>query len=192
MLIPNLTHLEERGVAGTCADDRGTAIALALGTEDTPVGALFVIRTTPDAFQPDDLTRAGIFGHLATLAYEKVRLLEDANERRRVLERVIQSRSRLMRGFSHDVKNPIGAADGFADLLSLGVYGELSDEQRASVERIRGCLRGALALIDDLHELARAETGILALSSDRVNLADLARTICEEYHGAARAAGLSL
>jgi signal transduction histidine kinase len=192
MLIPNLTHLEERGVAGTRANDRGTAIALALGTEDTPVGALFVIRTTPDAFQPDDLTRAGIFGHLATLAYEKVRLLEDANERRRVLERVIQSRSRLMRGFSHDVKNPIGAADGFADLLSLGVYGELSDEQRASVERIRGCLRGALALIDDLHELARAETGILALSSDRVNLADLARAICEEYHGAARAAGLSL
>ena len=105
---------------------------------------------------------------------------------------MIQSRSRLMRGFSHDVKNPIGAADGFADLLSAGVYGELSAEQLSSVERMRRCLHGALALIDDLHELARAETGILSLSSAPMDLAELARTICEEYHAAARAAGLSL
>lgn len=143
-------------------------------------------------FRSDDVGGARIFDHLAALAYEKVRLLEEAHERRRALERVMHSRSRLMRGFSHDVKNPIGAADGFAELLSLGIYGELSTKQRASIDRIRRNIHSALALIDDLHELARAETGNLALASKPVNLAALVRALCEEYHAAAQARGLSL
>src|SRR5690242_2130795 len=126
------------------------------------------------------------------MAYEKIQLLEEAHERRRLLERVIQSRSRLMRGFSHDVKNPIGAADGFAELLSIGVYGTLSAEQQASIGRMRRSIRSALALIDDLHELARAETGNLALAPEPVNLAALIRALGEEYHAAAHRRGLSL
>jgi signal transduction histidine kinase len=138
------------------------------------------------------VVRAGIFGQLAALAYEKVRLLEEAHERRRVVEHAIQSRSRLMRGFSHDVKNPIGAADGFAELLSLGVYGELSAEQRASIDRMRRNIHSALALLEDLHELARAETGDIAPASEPVDLAALARSLGEEYHAMARGRGLSL
>jgi signal transduction histidine kinase len=191
-LIADLRQPEHAGAVGTGREAGGSAIVVPLGGRQTPIGALFLIRAAGGHFDADDVARAGIFGHLATLAFEKVRLLEDAYEQRRVLERVMQSRSRLMRGFSHDVKNPIGAADGFADLLSIGVYGELSAQQRSSVERLRGCLHGALALIDDLHELARAETGILTLSSEPVNLAQLVRSICEEYHATARAAGLSL
>lgn len=108
------------------------------------------------------------------------------------LERVVESRSRLMRGFSHDVKNPIGAADGFAELLSMGLYGDLNDEQHASVERMRRALHTALGLIDDLHELARAETGVVALASERVDLVELVKTMGEEYNAAAAAGGLEL
>jgi signal transduction histidine kinase len=192
LLITDLHQPERAGAVGAVREAGGSAIVVPLGGGETPIGALFLLRAAGGHFDADDVARSGIFGHLATLAFEKGRLLEDAYERRRVLEHVMQSRSRLMRGFSHDVKNPIGAADGFADLLSIGVYGELSAEQQASVARMRGCLHGALALIDELHELARAETGILTLSSEPVNLAELVRTICEEYHAAARAAGLSL
>ncbi|HET7550901.1 MAG TPA: HAMP domain-containing sensor histidine kinase, partial [Gemmatimonadaceae bacterium] len=94
--------------------------------------------------------------------------------------------------FSHDVKNPIGAADGFAELLSMGLYGPLNEEQMASVERMRRSIQTALALIEDLHELARAETGVVALSIEQVDLAALARSMCEEYHAAAAANGLAL
>jgi signal transduction histidine kinase len=138
------------------------------------------------------VARAEIFGHIAALAYEKVRLLDEAIERRLELEQVIASRSRLMRGFSHDVKNPIGAADGYAELLSDGVYGELNERQRESVARIRRCIRAALGLIDDLHELARAETGHLALSAESVDLGDLVRDMGEEYQARARSRGLLL
>jgi signal transduction histidine kinase len=156
------------------------------------VGALYVVGSERYHFRPDDVASAGIFGNLATLAYERTRLLDEAHERRRALEHAIESRSRLMRGFSHDVKNPVGAADGFAELLSLGVYGNLSTEQRAIVERMRRSIGAALALINELNALASAESGAIALSPGRVDLAELARAIGEEYHAAAIGKGLSL
>ena len=190
--IADLSSLARSGAISTIAKAGGSAIVVPLGSSARPTGALFVLSSQPGHFEADDVTRAGIFGHLAALAYEKVGLLEESHERRRVLERVIQSRSRLMRGFSHDVKNPIGAADGYAELLSVGVYGELSPEQRGSVDRMRRSIRSALALIDDLHELARAETGNLALAWEPVDFAALVRALGEEYQAAADGRGLSL
>ncbi|HEX5436644.1 MAG TPA: ATP-binding protein [Gemmatimonadaceae bacterium] len=191
-LIADLAHRERSGTLDAMQDVAGSAIAVPLGDATAPRGALFVVSPARRRFRPDDVARAGIFGHLAARAHEKARLLEAAHERRRALETVIQSRSRLMRGFSHDVKNPIGAADGFAELLSLGVYGELSTDQAASIERLRRSIHTALELINELHDLARAESGRIALSSEPVDLAELARTLGEEYHAAAQGRGLTL
>jgi signal transduction histidine kinase len=192
VLIPELRQAEPAGIFTAVADPAGSAIVVPLGDGGRSMGALFVVGAEGSRFGSDDVARAEIFGHLAALAYEKVRLLEEAHERRRVLERVVQSRSRLVRGFSHDLKNPIGAADGFAELLTLGVYGALTAEQSDSVERMRRCIQGALTLIGELQELARAETGTLALSAQPVDLGALVRAIGEEYQAAARASGLSL
>ncbi|HET7621169.1 MAG TPA: ATP-binding protein [Gemmatimonadaceae bacterium] len=192
MLVDDLVALEVEGSFGGEPYPGGSAIVLPLNDGQSPVGALFVLSGAKAPFRRDSVARAEVFAHVATLAYEKVRLIEEAHERRRVLERVVQSRSRLMRGFSHDVKNPIGAADGFAELLSMGLYGPLNEEQMASVDRMRRSIQTALALIEDLHELARAETGVVAISLEPVDLVEVARAISEEYHAAAAASGLSL
>ena len=190
LLIPDLSTMDGGSDAGLLGRAQGSAIIVPLGGPRIATRALFLL-SPPDApFHREDVARAAIFGHLATLAYEKVFLLDEANEGRQKLERAMASRSRLMRGFSHDVKNPIGAADGFAELLSHGIYGPLTDEQQASVERLRRSLRRALSLIDDLHELARVETGAIAVTPEPVDLAELVNTIAEEYHAAAEANGL--
>lgn len=191
VLIPALSEGRHPGVLGTLDDPVGPAIAIPLGSATVAVGVLFVLSATGH-FRTADVERAAVFGHLAELAYARVRLLEEAIEGRQRLQRVMTSRSRLMRGFSHDVKNPIGAADGYAELLDEGIYGELNAGQRESIARMRRCMRGALALIDDLHELGRAETGHLELASEAVDVAELVRTLAEEYQATAEAAGLRL
>jgi len=191
VLIPDLGRPDQFGTLSTLTTARGPSIAVPLVCRGTPMGALFVLPERGH-FRPADVARAAILGHLAALAYEKVKLLDEAIEGRLKLQRVMTSRSRLMRGFSHDVKNPIGAADGYAELLTDGIYGDLNPQQRESVSRLRRCLHDALALIDELHELARAETGHLAISSGPVDIADLLRRIGEEYQAVAAASGLSL
>ena len=168
-----------------------STIVLPIGQPDAPMGALFIVGAPEGRFHSNSVW-AHTFSHLAALAYEKVRLLDEARDGRLKLERLMSSRQRLMRGFSHDVKNPLGAANGYADLLSAGIYGQLTAEQREKIQRIRRSIRSALDLIDDLHELARAETGNIALRRQAVDLGDLVRAIGDEYWGAANASGLSL
>ncbi|HWH53542.1 MAG TPA: ATP-binding protein [Gemmatimonadaceae bacterium] len=189
-LVMNLAQTDA-GLRSTFTAGQAAAIVVPLGSPGSMVGALFVLGSGHH-LRSEDAARAAILGHLASLAYEKVRLLDEEIEGRRRLERVISSRSRLMRGFSHDVKNPIGAADGYAELLGGGVYGELNARQQESIGRMRRCIHGALGLIDDLHELARAETGHLALSAEPVDLSDLLRDVGEEYQAKARSRRLLL
>ena len=192
VLIPDVSHAEWSCMVTATAEDRCSAVVVPLGHAGGPVGALFVVSAAGVPFSPDDLTRAQTFGHLAALAYEKVRLLDESLNGRRELERVMRSRSRLMRGFSHDVKNPLGAADGYAALLADGILGPLAAAQAEGIERIRGCIHSALSLIDDLHELGRAETGNLVLSFEPVDLPQLVRASGDEFRAAAEASRLSL
>jgi len=192
MLIPNLVDAElacfPRGSILTAC----SCIVVPLVNEKESIGALYALSRQEFRFGDDDLQRARTLAHLVALAYEKVRLLNEAREGRRELERVMSSRSRLMRGFSHDIKNPLGAADGYADLLASGIYGELSSGQRESVERVRELIHTALALIGDLHELARAETGKVALFREAVVLQDVLRASGEEFRAVATRRGLAL
>ena len=115
-----------------------------------------------------------------------------AEERRAALAEAVASRARFMRGVSHDLKNPIHAIDGHAQLLEEGLRGPLTPEQQDSIARIRRSARALMALIEDLLELARAEAGQLTVKLDRVVLRDVVREAVEEHRAAAEAAGLTL
>jgi signal transduction histidine kinase len=131
-------------------------------------------------------------GQLAR-ALEEEAVARAETERRRVeLERVTDSKTRLMRGFTHDVKNPIGAADGYMQLLEDGVMGPLTERQAASVARARRSVAQAQQLIDDLLELARAESGELDVRREPVNLGELARDATEEFRAQAEQKGLAI
>jgi signal transduction histidine kinase len=181
----------ERRVADPSAAS-STCLTVPLGDAESTVGVLMVEAAPDRPFTADDARYASTFGHLASLAIQKIRVLQDASEGRQRLERVLKSRSRLIRGFSHDVKNPIGAADGYAALLHDGIYGDLTATQLESVNRIRRSIHGALSLIGDLHELASAETGHLTLTIEPVNLAEMIHGMIDDYRGSASAAGLDL
>ncbi|HEX2094928.1 MAG TPA: ATP-binding protein [Longimicrobiaceae bacterium] len=170
-----------------------SALVLPLVEADVPFGSLTVIRSPERPhFRQDQIDRARLFSGLAALAFRKVALLQEARERRDELERVTESRTRLMRGFSHDVKNPLGAADGFAQLLAEGVYGELTPPQLDKVERIRRSIGTALDLIHDLLELSRAESGQIEIRCVPMDVGRMVQEVAEEYRASAEAKGLQL
>lgn len=125
------------------------------------------------------------------LRHTAQRALALAEQRREELERLTEIRTRLMRGFSHDMKNPLGAASGYLQLLTDGIMGAMTDEQRRSVSRASGSIDRAIHLVDDLLELARAESGNLAIHWVPTDLAALVRDVAEEYRGQAETRGLA-
>ncbi|MEX1182864.1 MAG: HAMP domain-containing sensor histidine kinase [Gemmatimonadota bacterium] len=123
---------------------------------------------------------------------DATRARAEAERRREALERVTESRTRLMRGFSHDVKNPLGAACGYLDLMRDGVHGHLNEKQAHSVTRASASIKAALSLVEDLLELARAESGTLDVVAVPTDLTALVRDVVEEYRAQAEGKGLEL
>jgi PAS domain S-box-containing protein len=119
----------------------------------------------------------------ATLAQEKLLL---------ALTHAKEARTRLLRGVTHDVKNPLGAADGFAQLLELEHRDMLLPEQVKWVAGVRRGIHGALGMISELLDLSLAESGSLAVHRKPVDLAVVAAEAVEDQQGAAKAAGHTL
>jgi signal transduction histidine kinase len=130
----------------------------------------------------------------------RVRGLADAAEaRRREAEEAlaevrlgVEARERLLRGITHDVKNPLGAADGYAELLEMGLRGPLTPEQEPLVAGVRRSVHAALAIIGDLLDLSRAESGNLPVQRAPTALPEMVRQAAEDHRGAAQVAGHTL
>jgi signal transduction histidine kinase len=74
------------------------------------------------------------------------------------LGHAVESQQRLVRGFGHDIRNALHAADGHAQILENMLFGPLTCEQLQSVARLRGLLHSAAALVADVLRAARAES----------------------------------
>ena len=115
-------------------------------------------------------------------------IIEDITERKQTTE----SHERLIRGFTHDVKNPLGAADAYLSLMELGVYGDMSETQTQAVGRARRSIGTALNLVSGLLDIERAEAGLLDIERQRVDVGATTVAIVEEFRAAAGAKGIRL
>lgn len=124
--------------------------------------------------------------HLAAEATQRGHEAEQALEE---AARMTEARTRLLRGVSHDVKNPLGAARGYAELLEMELKGPLNAEQQRYVKGVRRSIDGALAILGDLLDLARADSGGLSVERVPVDLSRVASETGEDHRPAAASAG---
>ena len=187
----NLEHLRKLGIA--------SFLVVPLIVRGQVSGAVTYVRASDHPYTQSDLGLADDLSYLSALAIEHARLHREsatravvAERQQKDLERIMEIQARLVRGFSHDVKNPLGAAQGYAQLLEDGVIDSLTPGQSKSVVRIGASIRSALALIDDLVEYARTKMGKVEVLPGPTNVGDLAKEIAEEYRAQIEAAGLDL
>jgi signal transduction histidine kinase/ActR/RegA family two-component response regulator len=81
-----------------------------------------------------------------------------------------QAKTAFLSNTSHELRTPLNSVLGFAQLLEIS---DLGDEDRDSVQRILGAGRHLLALINELIDIARIESGELSLSVEPVSVLPL-------------------
>ncbi|HEV3191832.1 MAG TPA: HAMP domain-containing sensor histidine kinase [Polyangiaceae bacterium] len=81
-----------------------------------------------------------------------------------------RTRGLFLASMSHDLKAPLNAILGFAELVS---HGTLTDEQRESVAIIERRGRELLYLIDTILDAARVEAGELTVSPESTHVGDV-------------------
>ena len=91
-----------------------------------------------------------------------------------------RERAAFLAAVSHELRSPLNAILGFADILMEEVDGPLSASAREEVEQIRGSGAHLAALITDILEFSALESGQLKLTRGRVDLTALANELVRE------------
>ncbi len=104
------------------------------------------------------------------------RALEDKNDdlerAKAVAEKANLTKSEFLSSMSHELRTPLNAILGFAQLLQSGAP-RLSPEQKLSIDQILKAGWYLLKLINEILDLAKIESGNLALSMESVSLQDV-------------------
>jgi PAS domain S-box-containing protein len=102
--------------------------------------------------------------------------LEDAR-RVAISEEANRTKAGFLAAMSHELRTPLNAIAGYADLLLAGVGGEVTEQHRDYLQRIRGSQQHLLAIINDILNFSRIEAGQLKYDIGRVPLSGVVDTV---------------
>ena len=121
----------------------------------------------------DDLALVEALARRAAVAIDNARLFQEARRARADAETANQAKSDFLATMSHELRTPLNAIAGYTELLELGLRGPVTEEQREDLRRIRRSQRHLLALVNDVLNFARLDTGYLHYDIRSVELAPL-------------------
>ncbi len=93
---------------------------------------------------------------------------------------------------SHELRTPMTSIKGYTDLLFLGMAGGLTDAQRNFLQIIKSNADRLTALVNDILDISRIETGRLRLTVERLNVLQLIDQVIVSFREQFREKGLDL
>ena len=156
-------------------DDCFIAVPLVVGGAVT--GLLAV--ATRQASTGADETLLSALADQAAVALENARLggevRQEMEDRLRAGEGATGARDRALATLAHDIRTPLGAIQGYCELLEEEIYGPVNDRQRETLGRVRMSGRHLLSLLDNVMDMARLNAGVVQVGAEPVKLEDVAR-----------------
>ena len=117
-------------------------------------------------------------------------LVESERAARIEAEDANSAKSQFLATMSHELRTPLNAISGYTQLLTLGVRGEITGEQREDLERIDRAQRHLLSLINDILNFAKIEAGHVAIENSAVNIDEVLQSLQELVEPQLREKGL--
>ncbi|MET4274437.1 MULTISPECIES: PAS domain-containing protein [unclassified Bradyrhizobium] len=98
----------------------------------------------------------------------------ELTQARRLVDGAANAKADMLARISHEIRTPLNAIIGFSEVMISERFGTLGNERYGEyMKDIRASGERVIAIIDDLLELSRIETGKLDLNFANLNLNDL-------------------
>ncbi len=122
--------------------------------------------------------------------------LEASNERfaevNRKLDEATRAKSDFLSGMSHELRTPLNSILGFSSILLQGLAGPVNAEQAKQLTMLNNAGKHLLALINEVLDLAKIESGRLRLEIAEFDVADVVDRVRDTVQGLADEKGLDL
>lgn len=144
----------------------------------------------PGAARPFDVVSRMVGGRVVTVARdvtERVRREQQSARERDQARVAVRDKSAFLDAMSHDLRTPLTAVLGFAELLR----DEIDDESRGLVEAIETGGQRLLRTLDGVLDLARLDAGRQVLRPAPVDVVAVVDDALAPHRAAAEAAGLA-
>ncbi len=155
-----------------------------LRARGTDIGVVYVDnRAQEGQFTAQELDLVNAFAAQAAVALENARLYTQTDQAlaarvaeleklNREVEQANQEKSKFVSVVTHELRIPMTSIKGYTDLMRSGVVGEVSDQQLEFLDVIRNNVERMSALISDLSDISRIETGRLNIDLAFITLRD--------------------
>ncbi len=134
-------------------------------------------------------------GRLVTAAIRDVtdrRRTERALQEKNVeLERASQTKDRFLATMSHELRTPLNAILGFTGTLLMRLPGPLTADQESQLQTVESSAKHLLALINDLLDLAKIESGKAQVDLEEVVCQDVIAEVARALRPSGERKGLA-
>ena len=181
--------------AGEENGQRGRSLLIVpLRHEDKVIGTLGVASAGGRRQFGDSSVRFGrTLGDLAAVALHRAQALERERQARSEAEAAVRTRDAVVSIVSHDLRNPLMAISGSADLLlELMRNAEGREVERAQIATLKSAADGMHRLIRDLLDVTRLDAGPLPIQCSRLSIGDVVNDVMVMFNTVARARRLTL
>jgi signal transduction histidine kinase len=167
-------------------------LGVPLIVKDEPVGVLALFARETDAFSKEDIEFLNTLAGQAAIAIQNSSLYERLKKTNETLEQALEVKSVLTGVMAHELKTPIQVIMGAAGLLSSGVCGDVTEDQRKPIATIERGADELLELIDRTLQMARLDQGTIPLTFSDVIVADLLIELKGDFEAVFRTKGVEL
>ncbi len=115
--------------------------------------------------------------------------LEQTNEKLKEVDRL---KSMFIASMSHELRTPLNSVIGFSSILLNEWIGALNDEQKKSLTSILRSGKHLLSLINDVIDVSKIEAGMIEVSREEFDLAELLTEVEQTFTKEAQDRKLSL
>ena len=89
---------------------------------------------------------------------------------RHALEQANKAKADFLATMSHELRTPLNAIGGYSDLILAGIRGPVTEAQKIDLERIKRSQRHLLAVINDILNFAKLESGRIQFNPSVISM----------------------
>jgi signal transduction histidine kinase len=167
-------------------------ICVPLFLEANPAGSLNQYLAEPHKFSAHEVRLLQVVAQQVSLAIERARLFDRVKQQHEAALAASEHKSQFLAGMTHELRSPMTAIVGFADLLGEQIPGPLNAGQMRQVRMISASAQHIMAVLNDALDVARMEAGKLECLIEPVDAAEVIGEVTGMMAPLARAKHLDL